>query len=65
VEADRGEDIGIVSEIFCCHASNQSVNLLAGVLRHATAEEKYLLPIKEKEEWSAVQVIYWTYLLTQ
>jgi cell fate regulator YaaT (PSP1 superfamily) len=56
VEADRGEDIGVVRQIF--HTKNESqIRNLSGILRLATPEEKYLLPIKAHEEAQAVEVM--------
>lgn len=56
-DADRGEDVGhviAVSTMRCDHPTTR----LGYIFRLATAEEKYMLPIKAKEEWEALEVIY-------
>lgn len=62
VDADRGEDIGHVTAV---SATNGPAPVGLGyIMRLATAEEKYMLPIKAKEEWAALEVQHDPLLLT-
>lgn len=55
VDADRGEDIGHVTSISSL-TNDLPLGRLGYILRMATAEEKYLLPLKAKEEWDALEL---------
>ena len=55
VDADRGEDIGHVTAVSALNGLAPASHL-GYILRLATAEEKYMLPIKAKEEWAALEV---------